>query len=370
MTQTTTLGQRQQIEIAAIEAELAALWRHAPGHDAPQLTRACVMTLVAPVLDQAAAQLAGAATLHLTDRFPNRTIVIDARPDDQEDVLDAWVQANCQMPAAGRAQVCCEQVTIDARGPAVERASGVVLPLLVPDVPVVLWWPSGDPQASPLFAQLSELADRVIVDSATFAQPEPQLRALLKDARAHKRVSDLAWARLTPWRELLAQFFDSAASAAQVHTISSVRVQYELPEAVLDRVQPLMLVGWLAAKLGWQPLGALLNRADAALSLRRPDGGSVEVMLVPQAVAAPAAARITAVELRTAIATYQVGCSSATNCATARVQPREGAAIQRVVRLEQLAVAELLAEDLRLFGRDRAYEATLRALAAISEPTA
>lgn len=360
---TTTTSQRQHIDISAIERELAALWKQSDDGDGPQVTRACVMTLIAPVQGLSAAQDAAAVIVRLTDRFPNRAIVIDSAPEQQADSLDAWVQANCQLPAAGRTQICCEQITIDARGVAVARVPGTVLPLLVPDVPVVLWWPQGNPLGSPLFERLSALANRVIIDSASFSEPEPQLRTLLTTFGARSRVSDLAWGRLTPWRELIAQFFDSPANVPHLHAACRVTVQYDAPATTLDRVQPLMFVGWLAAKLEWQATAPIEERPDAAFTLRRPDGGTVEILLVPAPLATPDAARLAAVELRCAEATFQVERSSAVNCAMATAQIGNAAPLRRVVRLERSDTAELLAEELRLFGRDRGYEGALRAAA-------
>src|SRR4029079_15347299 len=108
----------------------------------------------------------------LTSCHPNRAIVVGATPGAADELLAAWVQAHCQMPGPGRPQVCCEQITIEARGPAVARVPGTVLPLLVPDLPVMFWWPRGAPFDDPLFARLCDLADRVIVDSATSDAPE------------------------------------------------------------------------------------------------------------------------------------------------------------------------------------------------------
>src|SRR4029450_8770390 len=99
--------------------------------------------------------------------------------------------------------------------------------------PVLLWWPDGEPVGDPRFLKFADIVDRVIVDSATFAAPEAgltRMAALLNpdpstssggaertedhDGRpsgAGTTISDLSWSRLTPWRELAAQFFDAPA---------------------------------------------------------------------------------------------------------------------------------------------------------------
>jgi glucose-6-phosphate dehydrogenase assembly protein OpcA len=79
-------------------------------------------------------------------------------------------------------------------------------PLLLPDSPVVVWWPdrapddmAGDP--------LGSLGQRRISDSAAAARGKRD--ALLAQARHYAPGNtDLAWTRLTPWRALLAAALD------------------------------------------------------------------------------------------------------------------------------------------------------------------
>src|SRR5262245_19357104 len=253
----TLLGEKTRIDVRAIERELNELWRHAAASESGErrntVTRTCVLNLVVLTGSNRTAQRVTETIAQLTERHPNRAIVISAVPDAQEPLLDAWVQTHCRMPGPGRPQVCCEQITIEARGAAVPYVPGTILPLLVPDVPVMLWWPRGEPFDNSIFARLSSLADRVIVDTATFAAPEAGLARLAGLIGGDTAISDLAWTRLTPWRELAAQFFDAAAMLPHLDEIHSVTVDYEAqPGAMHDRTQALLLIGWLGSRLGWQ----------------------------------------------------------------------------------------------------------------------
>jgi len=198
----------------------------------------------------------GAEAEHATDivakltlRHPHRAILVNAMPHAPNDQLDAWAQAHCQIPQPGRPRVCGEQITIEARGSAVDRVPNTILPLLVPDVPVMLWWMRGEPFDDPRFARFADMVDRMIVDSATFGQPEASLARMAALLESGIRISDLSWSRLTPWRELTAQFFDTPALAAHLDEIARVAVAYEArPGEAVDRSQALLLVGWLAAR--------------------------------------------------------------------------------------------------------------------------
>jgi glucose-6-phosphate dehydrogenase assembly protein OpcA len=76
----------------------------------------------------------------VVERHPCRAIVIAAERGAAEARLDAYVSTRCQLSARGSKRICGEQITIEAAGSAVETASTAVAPLLVPDVPVFLWW--------------------------------------------------------------------------------------------------------------------------------------------------------------------------------------------------------------------------------------
>jgi glucose-6-phosphate dehydrogenase assembly protein OpcA len=379
MTTTSTsvpLGERIHIDIRAIERELNDLWKQlaedANGEKQQAVTRTCVLNLIVVTGGGRAAEHATETVARLTGRHPNRAFVISAAPNARKDVLDAWVQTHCQMPSPGRPQVCGEQITIEARGTAVERVAGTLLPLLVPDVPVMLWWPRGEPADDPRFLKFADLVDRVIVDSATFAAPEAglaRMAALLDhdggQSGAGTAISDLSWSRLTPWRELTAQFFDAPALVAHLDEITSVTVDYEARAgAAADRSQALLLVGWLAARLGWRTAGPPSEHAaGTTLRLASAAGEPIPVELRPVAPADDALDRLAALTIECRRARFTIARDDTPDCAVARSEIAGMQPIQRKVRLERLDEAELIGEELRLLGHDQTFEAVLKVTA-------
>lgn len=357
----TLLGGQTQIDIRAIERELTELWKSAAQSDGDQrgmVTRACTLNLVVVTRSGSASQAVTDAVDRLTGTHPNRAIVVSltASSDSSQAPIDVWVQAHCQIPAPGRPQVCCEQITIEARRDGVTRIPGTILPLLVPDLPVVVWYPEGEPFGDPLFERLSELADRVVVDSERFVNPEGGLQRLAGLIGGMPLAGDLAWGRLTIWRELIAQCFDTPAFAAQLHQIKRVRIAYEIG---CSRVPALMLAGWLATRLNWR----LLSRSGPAeateLRMEHPSG-EVLIEIQRSMSTSTGAAHLAAVELACPDLRISIGSGEHAGTLMTRIEASGRPTLLRSARWQRPDTSELLAVDLRVLGRDRTYEEALR----------
>ena len=130
-----------------------------------------------------------------------------------------------------------ETALIRLTGEVVKHPDSVVLPLLLPDSPVAVWWPA-NPPANPATDPLGVLAQRRITDSANANRA--QSRVLHEQCRAYTPGNtDLAWTRLTPWRALLAAALDQHPLK-----VTGGRV-------VAERVNPSadLLTAWLRLKL-------------------------------------------------------------------------------------------------------------------------
>ncbi len=130
-----------------------------------------------------------------------------------------------------------ERAQIRLSGAVTRHPESVVLPLLLPDSPVVVWWPGkapDDPAADPL----GRLAKRRITDAA--AVPTAKAKAMLTQCRNYSAGNtDLAWTRITPWRALLAAALDQNHAKVTAASVSAERIS---PSADL-------LSAWLADRL-------------------------------------------------------------------------------------------------------------------------
>ena len=171
------LSAAKGIEVARLEKELTAMWSTATeGRDndegredaaASGVTRACVLNLVACTLHPDSRAKVDEVLDDVIEQHPARMLVLVI---DQHGApkLDAYVSTRCQLSSKGAKQICGEQITIEANGVAGETLASAVAPLLIPDVPVFLWWKDVPDFDDRLFQRLSAMADRVVIDSTSF----------------------------------------------------------------------------------------------------------------------------------------------------------------------------------------------------------
>ena len=129
---------------------------------------------------------------------PARIIIVIGRPDTTRTRLDAEVRTGDENGPG-------EVVVLRLYGELASHADSVVVPLLLPDVPVVTWWPDEGPDL-PSKEPLGAFAQRRITDAAEYYKPMTKLVA--RAAGYQPGDTDLAWTRLTPWRSMLAAALD------------------------------------------------------------------------------------------------------------------------------------------------------------------
>jgi glucose-6-phosphate dehydrogenase assembly protein OpcA len=257
--------------------------------------------------------------------------------------------------------VCGEQIVITTRGQAGRHLPSLADQLILADLPAFLWW-TGDLSFAlePLFDRLATLADRFIVDSAAFRSLGPAVVRLRRLARHHHSgvMSDLSWARLTPWRELVSQFFDSPTLRTRLGAIDNLAIEYA-PSGSDGPAQALLLLGWLGAVLEWVPDSDTVPvEWPAHGRFRRADGKFVEFTAAP--AESEGVAGLRQIILRAGktdsfrVARTEEGQHALTEANLAGVPP-----IQRTAGFGAADVNTLLAHELMLFGRDHVYESAL-----------
>jgi len=160
-----------------------------------------VLTLVVVTHERtsdAAVDAAVDAAAQTAAEHPSRILVVIRRSASEQARLDAEV-------CLGGERGPGETVFLDLHGELAEHPDSVVLPLLVPDSPVVVYWPAEAP-GIPAEDRLGALAQRRITDLASSPRPLDDLRT--RAVHYAPGDTDLSWTRLTPWRSMLAAALD------------------------------------------------------------------------------------------------------------------------------------------------------------------
>ncbi len=187
-------------------------------------TTGMVLTLLI-LSDEDNASDATNAAVEAARQHPMRIITLIPKPGKVAARLDAQI-------SVGGDQGPGEVAELRLRGELAEFSNSVAVPLLLPDTPVVAFWP-GDCPAVPADDHIGKHAQRRITDAAAATDPVAALRARSTGYRPGD--TDLAWARLTPWRSVLASALDQG-----VPDIAEVGI-----EAEPGNPSALLLQAWL-----------------------------------------------------------------------------------------------------------------------------
>lgn len=149
-----------------------------------------------------------------------------------------------------------------------DHSDALVIPLLVPDAPLVVWWPTNPPQ-DPSKDPIGAMATSRITDAMEAGDRQATFASLLEHSGAGD--VDLSWTRTTIWRALLASMVDQPPHLP----IISVRLTGQAHFLPLE-----LLASWLALKLG-VPVrverdpraqaitGVYFERSDGTMSMER-----------------------------------------------------------------------------------------------------
>jgi glucose-6-phosphate dehydrogenase assembly protein OpcA len=230
-----------------------------------------VLTLVI-VTEELGAEQAIAAANAASREHPCRVIVVVQANRRGIDRLDAQIRVGGDAGAS-------EVIVLRLYGELAEHGDSVVTPMLLPDSPVVAWWPGSAP-ASPATEAVGAMAHRRITDAASGADPHADLAQ--RAASYAVGDTDLSWTRITRWRGLLAAALDQPPFLP----VLSVTVTGAADSPSTD-----LLAGWLASTLkcpvarahtppGTGMGGVTLNRENGAINLIR-DNGTVATLTQP-----------------------------------------------------------------------------------------
>ena len=246
-----TSGEEVAVDHTTIERSLAELWKLESPNDQEQgVTRAALWNVVAHTPTAELHAKASETLSRASAAVPQRSIIVRADPDAPAGLM-SWISANCH--TMGERQVCSEEVSIVAGGDHILRVPPLVNALLIPDMPVAVWWIGDLPNEDESYVDaLLDPADRLIIDSIFFDRPA-DLELIGRVAQKTTTApADLNWVRLEEWRSATATIFDPPSMRQRLMNIRSVSVMASVSDTKYfgQTIEALFYSSWLTAQLG------------------------------------------------------------------------------------------------------------------------
>jgi glucose-6-phosphate dehydrogenase assembly protein OpcA len=277
--------------IARLENDLRDLWKPSEDPAAPPLWRVCTMNLevVAPTTELL--ERYTPVVDEVTASIPARAILASIEPDADVDEFGGSATAVCSLE--GGKKICSERITLACRGNAATRAASAIEAFLVPEIPTALVWLGRVHVDDPIFEDLSNDANRIILDSEyTSISSVIHVASWARQRRNAPEIADLAWTRIAVWQEMLARFFDDVDSRPLASKVTRIVFRQACDPGARIGPESALMLGWIGTRLGWK-----VSRLAGALRFKREDGASVTVELTavprPKGVAPHALAALT-----------------------------------------------------------------------------
>lgn len=353
----------EDVDAATIEHELGRLWRElAEGASRDMPVRTSLYNLVVHADDEASGRRIAAELGELCQRHPSRAVILVGDRFHPRSRLDAELAVQCHSGRSGR-PLCHEQMLIVARGRAADHLASLTIPLLLAELPTYLWWPGQPPFGHRVFHRLLAGTQRLIVDSAEFDSPGDGLANVSAICRQKHGVNDLNWARLAPWRETVAQFFDPLQYRPYADAVRSVRIEFGAGEGDFHRSTAgmLLLLGWAAEQLGWEPETTVDRVVERDVELAVLQGERrIPIGVQFRDHGPDLAGRLCAIEMvsqpkNLPPARFSIQRTEDLEHALVSIHVHEGREIARVVPIAQQSDSEILGDELELAGSDPVY---------------
>ncbi|MDQ2716931.1 MAG: glucose-6-phosphate dehydrogenase assembly protein OpcA [Chloroflexota bacterium] len=381
------------VRLEQLDEEITFLWKISADNMRVSQNigvRTSVLNLVVCVPTIQSAERASAVLRELASTQVARVIIlIFDHTANTANPVSTWITLRSFPVISDITRHTFEQITVLLNNSASHYAANIIQPLLKPDLPIYLWWIGDPPVESTAFNRLATSSDRVIVDSATFLYPEQGICILTDLLRSspHCALSDLNWGRLTPLRQLVAQFFDATEYRPYLDGIHSIEIEHTVaflgtPAYTAHGVissEPmcaLLLAGWLKERLGWKfAANTGLNQVDTTSGTYHwhmlcPDNQAAQIDIRPQVEPHMPPGSIYLLRLTSRVnqeqAQFVIDRESGPDHAQTSVSLKEDTGPQRVVRLtDQHRESTLLHAELQITGHDYLFEETLQEMAAL-----
>lgn len=345
-------------DLSKVDARLADLYRRAVGAEDTGLAVPIVKTVLSNLIVYASTENEAAEAVRnvgeITGRHPSRAIIVDTVPTHPGE-QPATVSVVCGITQRGDRQLCGEIIRIHAHETEVGLA-GMVMPLLVGDVPVFLWISGEIPNQEFNFNELLFIANYLILDSRRVSDLRNVVDYLPNDD-SDPMLIDICWSSLQLWREYTAQHFDPPAMREYITGIDKIDIKYTSKEINA----PILFASWLIERIGLE-ISRVHKDNDVHYIEAARDNMHAKITLSPENIDI-ISNQLTSVVIRSQLnentATFVTQSISSSELTLSEECPGV-CLLPRVLEIPNATEAALVSEALETYRRDEVYEASLK----------
>lgn len=246
--------EEKNVRIRNIPRELDTIWAGLQQElgAGQAVTRACMANLIIYCDDDVQTREINEALPYIVLVHPCRVILLTGLGHTGEPGLDVFVTGLYSKLPSGL-QVSAELIRVIADASARKRLAPVARAHLVGELPTTLWWASLEPAPflGEVFNPLTAMADQIIYDSFGWKSPTKGMQAMYRWVKAQSAeyvIHNLAWRRLKHWRNLISQSLNPALLPNALSGVTNLQISHGPSSVAMTS----LLVGWLAAMLGWR----------------------------------------------------------------------------------------------------------------------
>ncbi|MEZ4521087.1 MAG: glucose-6-phosphate dehydrogenase assembly protein OpcA [Thermomicrobiales bacterium] len=297
-------------------------------------------------------------TVHqLAPAVPSRVLLFILDPDCI--IPEATIWAHCTVTPRGRHGACYDVIEITIAPDRIFAVPNIVAVHRLGELPTfVVWWGQAE-ISSPGFASIAGVADRFIVDSESYDRPLMTMHdyaRFLGTAGTSVFGSDLAWARISTWRELIAQSFDPPSARRYAMNIRSVDITYDESQAS----GAMLLASWLTSRLGLEPANVNDNGSMMELRAATHDSDRRVTLNLNHSHRSGTGIRSVRILARAGSSVARISIFKRdTGTSTARIESPGMPRQERVVHHADAPRQELIAAELMRYTRDKIFEEAL-----------
>lgn len=344
------IGRALHEEWAHLSSEIQAATGHPP-------LRTTTLTLSIVARGRRGASRAREAVHQLADAVPSRVLLFNLDDSGKAPLAQVW--AHCSIPRSHRSGHCYDIVEIRIPEERAAAIPNIIALHRVGELPTFVIWLSELDFQHDAVRRVARVADRFVIDSEGFGSPLAALRDyahFLATTGSSCTGGDLAWARTSTWRELIAQCFDMPRATRAIKDINRIDIAFDASA----EAGAFLLASWFSSRLGFTPTSVKRGAGTTALYATCEEGRRRLRINLDHSHSAGFGMRAVRLQAHGGETAVRVTVQrKQDDRSTVRLETSQLPRQERIVHHPIIPLEHLIGAELMRFKRDKIYEETL-----------